>query len=400
MPRLDRAAPLHALAAFVCAAYAVWFLAAIRTGIWPVLPDGRLVNIDFVPLHAAGRLALGGAAAAAYDWQVLAAVPAAVTGPFGGWLYPPTFFLLMSPLAALPYLPALVVFMGGSGALFALAMRAILQRPGTALIGFAAPATVACIHLGQGGFLFAGLMGFAFLLLDRRPLLAGLCLGLLTVKPHLGLLFPLLLALDRRWRTIAAATATALLLAGASAALFGMDAWEGFLGSIGGNARRYLGEPESVQATLQSVYGVVRRLTGSPALGAALHLPAALAAAGVAIRLWARRTASPDRKAAAAIAAALLVTPYVFPYDAVVLTVALGFLARAWRETGRSRTELALLVLAALLPGLCLVIRFGLFVPAAAALVLGLAAWRAGALPRPARPGGDPAPAGGPPAGG
>ena len=52
---------------------------------------------------------------------------------------------------------------------------------------------------GQNGFLTAALIGGALGLLERRPALAGICLGLLTYKPQFGLLFPFVLIADRRW---------------------------------------------------------------------------------------------------------------------------------------------------------------------------------------------------------
>lgn len=48
----------------------------------------------------------------------------------------------------------------------------------------------------QNGFLSAGLFGGALVLLERRPVLAGALFGLLTYKPHLGLLVPIVLIAD------------------------------------------------------------------------------------------------------------------------------------------------------------------------------------------------------------
>ena len=66
---------------------------------------------------------------------------------------------------------------------------------------------------GQNGFLTAALIGGTLGLLERRPALAGVCLGLLTYKPQFGLLFPIVLIADRRWRTIAVACGVAGALA-------------------------------------------------------------------------------------------------------------------------------------------------------------------------------------------
>ena len=68
-----------------------------------------------------------------------------------------------------------------------------------------------------------------FRFMDARPLVAGILLGALTVKPQLGLLFPLMLILTGRWMVFAAAAATALALAGMTALLFGTEVWEDYL---------------------------------------------------------------------------------------------------------------------------------------------------------------------------
>ena len=47
--------------------------------------------------------------------------------------------------------------------------------------------------VGQNGFLTAALIDGTLYLMPVRPILAGICLGLLSYKPQYGLLFPLVL---------------------------------------------------------------------------------------------------------------------------------------------------------------------------------------------------------------
>jgi alpha-1,2-mannosyltransferase len=70
---------------------------------------------------------------------------------------------------------------------------------------------------------FLGLGGL--LSLDRRPVLAGVLFGILTVKPQLGLLLPIILLLERRWVTIASTVMTIAVLFVVTAMLFGLDVW-------------------------------------------------------------------------------------------------------------------------------------------------------------------------------
>ena len=64
------------------------------------------------------------------------------------------------------------------------------------LLACAFPGILANAMVGQNGFVTAALFGGALICLERRPLVAGCLIGLLSFKPHLGILFPI--ALDRR----------------------------------------------------------------------------------------------------------------------------------------------------------------------------------------------------------
>jgi len=81
------------------------------------------------------------------------------------------------------------------------------------------------IFAGQNGFLTSALMIAGLAQLGRRPILSGVCFGLLTIKPQLGLLLPLMLLLTGQWRAIAAAVVTTAALVVATGLLFGFDIW-------------------------------------------------------------------------------------------------------------------------------------------------------------------------------
>ena len=84
------------------------------------------------------------------------------------------------------------------------------------------------IFAGQNGFLTWALMIAGLAQLGRRPVLSGVCFGLLTIKPQLGLLLPLMLVLTGQWRSIMAAIATTAALVVATGLLFGFDICTGF----------------------------------------------------------------------------------------------------------------------------------------------------------------------------
>ncbi|MDB5974827.1 MAG: hypothetical protein JWR07_1587 [Nevskia sp.] len=84
---------------------------------------------------------------------------------------------------------------------------------------------------GQNGFLAAALMGGA-LLLPRRPVWAGILIGLLTIKPHLGVLWPVALICGRHWRALFSAALSSMLFLGLSVLMLGTNTLSGFFASL------------------------------------------------------------------------------------------------------------------------------------------------------------------------
>src|SRR6202042_1202111 len=123
--------------------------------------------------------------------------------------------------ATLPYLIAAMIWLLTTLATYAAAIAGILGLRTGILFALGFPAALWNVTAGQNGFLTAALIGGTLGLLQRRPALAGICLGLLTYKPQFGLLFPLVLIADRQWRTIASAAITAIALAVLSWLVFG-----------------------------------------------------------------------------------------------------------------------------------------------------------------------------------
>ncbi|HEY1980613.1 MAG TPA: glycosyltransferase family 87 protein [Xanthobacteraceae bacterium] len=303
------------------------------------LIDGerRPIANDFVNVVAAGRLALDGEPAAAYDWPIHKQAEVRAVGHdfdnYYGWHYPPTFLFVAAALATLPYLAAALVWLGATLAAYAVALGAVLGcRTGLA-VAFGFPAVLWNITAGQNGCLTAALIGGTLGLLERRPVLAGVCLGLLTYKPQFGLLFPFALIADRRWCTLATAAATASLLIASSWLVFGAASWQAFADWMPITSQVVLGEGRADWSRLQSVFGLVRAYGGSAQLAWGLQLAASLATLVGVTWLW-RGRAPFDLKAAALAAGTLVATPYLYMYDLVVLAVAVAFLIRFALERG------------------------------------------------------------------
>jgi arabinofuranan 3-O-arabinosyltransferase len=333
---------------FLLGCYTAFLVAGLVTGNWLIGPNGHPVATDFMGVWAAGRLALNGAASSVFDWPILKGVEVAATsGDFDGyftWQYPPTFLSVAAVLALLPYVAAFLAWMAVTGAAYLVVMHRILSARVLVVAAAAFPAVLWNIGVGQTGLLSAALFGGALALLVESPILAGVLFGLLTYKPQFGILIPVALICGGHWRTVFAAAATAIVMVAASVAIFGATPWIAFLKSLPVAGQAMLVDGRVGMIKLQSVFGVVRVLGGSPALAWAIQ---GVLIAGLALAigwLW-RRPIGAELKAAALAAVALLATPYVFIYDLVLLAVPVAFLVRA----GLTRQDSLALVLALVL---------------------------------------------------
>ena len=319
-----------------------------------VTPADTAGVYDFITTWSAGEMTLMGHAAAAYDWPTLKLVEESVLGhPFDGylgWPYPPPFLFAAAFLALLPYAVAFVVWVFGTFLAYLAAIRAIIGDRVGYFLAAAFPAIVANAVIGQNGFLSAALIGGTLALMERSPICAGALLGLLTYKPHLGILFPIALLASGRWRVFVSASVVAMLMAAASLAAFGINIWQEFLSSMGftlyANGMANWG-------TLQSVFGVTLTLGGSERLAWTVQVVVALIVVGAIAMLW-RSRAAYELKAAALGVGTLLTAPHLLAYDLVILAVPLAFLFRlgsageflAYEMAGMGLACLLILVLA------------------------------------------------------
>ena len=151
---------------------------------------------------------------------------------FFPWSYPPSFLLVAAAVAALPYVPALIVWQGASMLAALAAFRAILPQPHALLFAFGFPGVLVCVGHGQTGFLTAALLAGGVLALPRHEIWAGVLFGLLAYKPQFGLLIPFVLLAGGHWRAIASATATVLATVAVTTAMWGWPVWQAFFDSI------------------------------------------------------------------------------------------------------------------------------------------------------------------------
>jgi hypothetical protein len=332
--------------------YAVALIGAWLQGSWLIDPQGRPVPNDFVNVWATGSLTLEGHAIAAYDLTLLKAAEVRAVGhhfaDYYGWPYPPTFLFVAAGIGSMPYTTAALVWLAATLTGYLAAIRAIIGHRAGVLFGLGFPATIWNVTAEQNGFLTASLIGGTLALMQRRPALAGVCLGLLTYKPQFGLLFPLVLIAAGCWRVIGFAAATAVAMAALSWLAFGTAPWIAFVQGLGTTSEIVLDRGLGDLERLQSVFGFVRAHGASMAVAWAIQGAVAVITAIWLCLLWRTRAAF-EVKAAALAAGALLATPYIYMYDLVVLAVPAAFLLRLMLKDEARRVEIAGLALAGLL---------------------------------------------------
>jgi hypothetical protein len=333
---------LWALAVLVASLAGIGFLLATSDGLNDY--KGRPLGTDFSDIYAGGTYVLDGTPALAFDPPLQHAREQAIFGaatPFYGWCYPPFLLFVSAALALMPYTTALAVWQGATlllylGMLWAL-LRSVKARPKDdagalardprwLLLAVASPAVFVNIAHGHNGFLTATLIGMALVVLDRRPILAGILLGLLSYKPQFGVMIPLVLIASARWRAFTSAVATVLVLTIVTTLAFGPDIWRAFLDSMPFTREIVLEQGGTGWYKLQTVFSWVRMWGGSVDLAYAIQGAVTVTLAGALVWLW-RSAAAYPLKAAALIIASIMATPYSLDYDFVALAPAIAFIA-------------------------------------------------------------------------
>jgi len=321
----------------------LWNLAPSYISKYPVVNDFRLA-------YSAAAVGIKDGYSHLYD---LAAQKTAIENLGPGFnpqpfISPPPLAWLVTPLLALPFNIALVIWTLALLAALVLAWH-LLAPPGRltraahlALLLGLFPVAFG-VMVGQPGALVAAVVATSWWLMrQERPVLAGLVLSLIVIKPQLALLVPLCLLASGRAKTFGSWLAASVFI--------GLIAL-GMLGSDG--VARYL----AVLADTQSpAWDITRRysISGPLGLGPLLNAAQLLVLIITLAVAWRRRHGGPEVPIAAGILGSMLFTPYLAFQDFLMLVVVAWLLVRtslrAWQVgllvLGYALLELALVVMA------------------------------------------------------
>src|SRR5437016_4957619 len=164
---------MRAYSLLLLVAYVATIVVLLATARGIVDTAERPIGTDFANVYAAGKLALAGEPAHAYDWSAHHDAQKRISGrediPYYGWHYPPAFLLVAAALALLPYLGALFVYQAATLVAYLAVVRQVAGRPEAWLLALAFPGLFVNVTHGHNGFITAGLLGGALMVLDRRP---------------------------------------------------------------------------------------------------------------------------------------------------------------------------------------------------------------------------------------
>jgi hypothetical protein len=308
---------------------------------WPIEANGYPYCVDFGLFWLSGKLTAAGHAAQIFDFPVWSKVQEVFSGPLvseesklpgcHNWqpfYYPPTYLVFTYLLGLMPYVTAFMSWLVALLFLYQATIYAIIPRR-TALIISATPVFVIFTNVftGQNGFITAGLLGLSLVLMERRPWISGILLGLLTYKPHFGVLFPIALLASRNWRVLRSAAVTAVVFGVLATLAFGNEGWFSFIHGLT-NRTPGLSVPNGHELAVESVFGFAYWTSATPWFAWSVQLAVSAAVALGIWMLWASELVSYNLKAAACCAGSCLVSPYVMPYDLAIVSVSAAFFVR------------------------------------------------------------------------
>lgn len=307
---------------------------------------------DFGVFWPAGVLARSDNFAILYDhakFGTQAASMLKTNGYIEHFLYPPTMLPLMAGISYFPFEFAAFLWMIGQLLLAAILFRAASFSWSVVIIALLSPAALFGTEIGQIGILCDAILVSGLVIACSRPYLGAGLLGLLAIKPQVGLLVPFALLFKGQWRGLIAFFLATLALCILATAWFGIAPWHFFLAQDHHAVATMLNrpfDPHTYQGWGVSGFWMMRSFGAG--VGVARFIQFAVAIASV-VALYVFRY----RKnfVELAVYLSLLASPYDFAYGMVAFSLVLAESARlrGWR--------IGLLdAVLFLWPGVCLVV--------------------------------------------
>jgi alpha-1,2-mannosyltransferase len=344
------------------------------------LSDGSRFGGDFIGFWNAAHRVRHGDIAAIYDPDTWQRILSNTTGfiSISWFVYPPFTLFGLWPLGDATYNEAVLAWSLVPLAFYFTLIVLLAKRSGlgadanpacknnwsrtqayAVLIAFSLPFLSANLFCGQTGAIIAVFFLGAAYFWPTRPILAGICIGLLAIKPQMGLLMPFALIASGQWRVVAAAATTVLSLITLSTLWLGAAIWTDYL-RMSQMFGHFVGKGyDQIKQLALSPYVSLQGAGMPAALAGLLQVVVSVAVLTVIIQgFWQRKSDKFgkeederfDLRLALLAAGTLLATPYSLSYDTPLLMLSvIPLLARSWRD-GWDGIELASVTALLILP--------------------------------------------------
>ena len=288
---------------------------------------------DFLHFYTAAHLLRAGRAFELYDPTANAILQKVMLPQSAGTyfvpMYGPQFYLLVEPLAGLPYAWAALIWAVLNSALYFGSCYALLRTCRylrseshlVFLLALAYPAFFSLIAFGQSSAPALALFVLAFLALEsRQAFLAGLALGSLVYKPQLGFAAVIILLGAGEWKLISGAFTAAMAQLGFAWVFFGSEVMKRYgLSLLRWRSAEPFLEPKLYQMhSLRSFWSL---LLPWEVVASAFYLFSAVAILVLGVICW-RRGHDPRLMFATLLLCTVLVAPHLWIYDLVILAPA------------------------------------------------------------------------------
>lgn len=311
-------------------AFEIWGMGYIFQAV--LFEDGPLsFGFDFSAFWSAAQLSAEGRALDAFNGEVIGPLERSVIPEDGTlyWHYPPTMQLAVLPLAGMDFGVSYVLSVVlGIVCLVWMALQVEPDRPAAEkLVIISSPFVWMNFVQGQNGAFIALFLVMFLLSLERkRWMWAGFWGALLLVKPHFGVLLPLIVILRGDWRVFAWGGLFGGLFCGATIAAFGIELWQAFWDN-----REFLKTVlDEGELALQQIsgYSFAQQMEWPQSVAIAIQAVTIVLAVAVTTLVWRSDQVSSQLRIATAIVCSLMISPYSFFYDASVSSVAVYLLYR------------------------------------------------------------------------
>jgi hypothetical protein len=293
----------------------------------------RALEGDFAVYYIFARVGIDHGWGSLYDYAAMRQEWVALGSAFlYPPLYPPPLAWFVAPFAALPfpigYALWNVLLVASLLATWWLTvpMSSRLVRLGHLAFAVALPSVALGLLLGQVVIVVAAALSISWWLLrGNRPLLAGLVLSLIALKPQLALMVPVALLVAGQRRAFLGWAAGSLIMLGAALATIGFGGLQMYAMLLAGSAHYRAAMMVYPELTLPGLLGG----------GLVAAVAEGLVVAATLVLVWRRRGSGLEFPFAAGLCGSLLVASFLHPQDVAVLLPA-GWL---WLRTAPRGVE-------------------------------------------------------------